>query len=118
MSLHFLNVSVSHEPAPAGLVGFAEPDWKGDADFEGLSEAIDLDGWLADLACQIDAGARQGWLTAYQARRAGFDLQSIRCQVRFERLKPSSEGLRAVLSRIDRLSRVVAAMQPATLVRS
>lgn len=107
MSFHPFAAPAAFAPVPAGAVGFAEPDWKGDADFDGLSEAIDLDGWLSDLADEIADGARRGWLTAYQARRAGFDLQSIRCQLRFERMKAAPEALRAILSRIDRLSRCV-----------
>src|SRR5579872_3889295 len=79
VSFHPFAAPAAFAPVPAGAVGFAEPDWKGDADFDGLSEAIDLDGWLSDLADEIADGARRGWLTAYQARRAGFDLQSIRC---------------------------------------
>jgi hypothetical protein len=90
-------------------VCFAEPDWKGDADFDGLSGVIDLDSWLRELAQDIDDGARSGWLNAYQVRRATFDLQSIRCQLDFERQaqgpETSTAAFSAVLSRMDRLSR-------------
>ncbi len=99
-------------------LSFAEPDWKGDDDFGDLSAAIDLDGWLSDLEAAIGQGARLGWLTSYQARRASFDLQSIRCQIKFHRDRLNAEApdavLRAVLSRADRLRRfLTAARTPA-----
>ena len=98
---------------PVAAIGFAEPDWKGDADFIGLSDAIDIDGLLSGLAAEIEDGARRGWLSGYQARRAGFDLQSIRCQAKGERLMADGESaratLRAILSRADRLGRCLRA---------
>ncbi len=114
MSLVSANPSANaFRASPILDVGFAEPDWKGDSDFAGLSEAMDLDGWMSDLAAQIEEGARRGWLSAYQARRSGFDLQSIRCQTRSLRSQPQRETrggeLRALLSRVDRLDRLLKA---------
>ncbi len=93
--------------------GFAEPDWRGDADFDGRLDPVDLDSVIAGLAAQIEDGARRGWLDAYYARRAAFDLQSIRgqiSQVRGGREDDSSDAdFRAVLSRVDRLARLLSA---------
>jgi hypothetical protein len=104
-------------PAALGLkVGFAEPDWQGDGDFGGGQDAVDLDDQVADLAARIADGARSGWLGVYHARRAAFDLQSIRGQIARERRKRANDevgsDLRAILSRLDRLTRLLSAARP------
>ncbi len=100
-------------PFGAIPLGFAEPDWQGDGDFCGAIEPIDLDSLLASLAAQISAGVREAWLDAYYARRASFDLQSIRCQIERDRRRQAGPiadaDLRAILSRADRLNRFLRA---------
>ena len=96
-------------------VGFAEPDWCGDADFGADVDPADLDRLIDDMAMQIEGGAQCGWLDAYYARRASFDLQSIRCQITHERYRHgpvlAGESLAAILSRIDRLMRFLKAAE-------
>jgi hypothetical protein len=105
--------STGQDPSGGFAVGFAEPDWQGDGDFTGAVEPIDLDSLLASLADQIDVGVREHWLDAYYARRASFDLQSIRCQIDRDRRRQGGaildEDLRAILSRADRLNRFLRA---------
>ena len=88
--------------APDMAGGFADPDWRG---VQG--EAGDVVTPIASLFAQaqriedwIRGGACYGWLDSYQARRAGFELQSIRAQ-----LKGASGGACrcAIRSRLDRL---------------
>ena len=89
---------------------FADPDWRGAldrggepaADIRPLASLTDQEHRLEDW---IRGGACYGWLNAYQARRAAFELQSIRAQ---QRRDPANPGCRrAIQSRLDRLDEVI-----------
>jgi hypothetical protein len=95
--------------AAAGAA-FADPDWRGDQDGRGqpdrplrpLASLADQERRLGDW---IRGGTCYGWLNAYQARRAAFELQSIRAQ---RGPGPLGAGRRrAVQSRLDRLDEVL-----------
>ena len=89
---------------------FAEPDWSGDCDYRGELRLSDLDELIARLSRTIEAGADQGWLNPYHARRSAFDLESVRCQLRHARAMrgaAAADALRSILSRADRLSRAI-----------
>ena len=96
--------------APAAC--FADPDWRGDRRlYDGVHEGCGLRPYSSILEQQrrvgvlIRTGAVGGGLDAYQARRASFDLESIRVQFAREREHPSEddEARRAAQSRLDRL---------------
>jgi hypothetical protein len=89
---------------------FAEPDWRGEQDRAG--EPAPALRPLASLSEQerliedwILGGSCYGWLNAYEARRAAFELQSIRAQRQQGALDPSHR--RALQSRLDRLEGVL-----------
>lgn len=92
--------------APAAAV-FAEPDWRGepagpDLNLRPLTSLAEQERRLGDW---IRGGACYGWLNAYQARRAAFELQSIRAQ---RARDPLGAGCRrAIQSRLDRLDGVL-----------
>jgi hypothetical protein len=86
---------------------FADPDWRGEPDggdrkLRPLSSLAEQEARLGDW---IRGGSCYGWLNAYQARRAAFELQSIRAQ----RAQCSlGAGRRcAIQSRLDRLDEVL-----------
>jgi hypothetical protein len=90
---------------------FAEPDWRGepagpdgpDLDLRPMASLADQERRLGDW---IRGGACYGWLNIYQARRAAFELQSIRAH---HARDPLDAGCRrAVQSRLDRLDGVLA----------
>ena len=95
--------------ASAGAV-FAEPDWRGEPvrsdgpgqDLRPLTSLTEqerrLGDWIRGVSCY-------GWLNAYQARRAAFELQSIRCQ--HARDSRGAGSRRAIQSRLDRLDGVL-----------
>jgi hypothetical protein len=82
--------------------GFADPEWRGDqrdftrdpATIAGLATHVER------LADWIRGGACYGWLDCYQARRAAFELQSIRVQLKG---LAADEPRCAIRSRLDRL---------------
>jgi hypothetical protein len=85
---------------------FPDPEWRGDQrdplqdDVPAASlvaQALRLEGWIRGGACY-------GWLDTYQARRAAFELQSIRTQLK--RLSVDN-GRCAIRSRLDRLDRML-----------
>jgi hypothetical protein len=89
---------------------FADPDWRGEPDADGgreralrpLSSLVEQEGRLGDW---IRGGSCYGWLNAYQARRAAFELQSIRAQ---RALDPrDAMRRRAIQARLDRLDEVL-----------
>jgi|SRR5579863_2347885 hypothetical protein len=92
---------------PGGVEpGFADPEWRGeqrDPDREAapLASLVARAGRLEDW---IRGGVCYGWLDSYQSRRAGFELQSIRAQ-----LKGCAAGMGrcAIQSRLDRLDRML-----------
>ena len=90
---------------------FAEPEWRGDIDFASGLSVSELETALAEMGDQIEAGLASGWLGGYTARRASFDLESIRFQWRqAQRVgPPADDSLRAILSRADRLAQVLSA---------
>lgn len=95
--------------AAAGVV-FADPDWRGDQDGEGgLDQALRPLSSLADqerrLGDWIRGGSCYGWLNAYQARRAAFELNSIRAERGRDPL--GAHRRRAIQSRLDRLDEVI-----------
>jgi hypothetical protein len=99
----------SERRAQAGAA-FADPDWRGepdgsdtaDRDLRPLSSLAEQEGRLDDW---IRGGACYGWLNAYQARRAAFELQSIRAQ---RARDPLGIGRRcAIQCRLDRLDEVL-----------
>jgi hypothetical protein len=102
-------VSLSPDGPPPAI--FAEPDWRGDPDDPSqevalrplcrIERQIDrLSGWIA-------AGEGYGWLGAYQARRAGFELRSIGAHMTHEIARNggrlADHDRRAIQSRLDRL---------------
>jgi hypothetical protein len=97
--------------APARHPGFADPDWRGmedGADSESqLRPLSEIHAQMSRLAGWIAAGGDYGWLGDYQARRAAFELQSVRAQIEQERAG-DHDGLpdddrRAVQARLNRL---------------
>lgn len=96
-------------------VAFAEPEWRGDIDFASALSLDDLEAALSEIGDQIEAGVAAGWLGAYTARRARFDLESIRFQWRHAQSggPPADATLRAILSRADRLAQVLDAARSA-----
>ena len=89
---------------------FADPEWRGEQDADGepdrtLRPHASLAEQESHLEDWIRGGGAYGWLNAYEARRAGFELQSIRAQ----RLRdPFTAATRhAVQSRLDRLEAVL-----------
>jgi hypothetical protein len=94
------------DPSTGRDAGFADPDWRGEQHDAGrepapLASLIARAGQLED---RIRGGACYGWLDSYQSRRAGFELQSIRVQ-----LKGCAAGMGrcAIQSRLDRLDRML-----------
>jgi hypothetical protein len=90
--------------------GFAEPDWRGQQDCAGqadrtLRPLVSLAEQEAQLDGWITGGAAYGWLNAYEARRAAFELQSIRAQRWRDPFTAATR--RAVQSRLDRLEAVL-----------
>ena len=105
MSLH-----QSTDGFASTATAFADPDWRGepdgasgaDRDLRPLSSLAEQEGRLGDW---IRGGSCYGWLNAYQARRAAFELQSIRAQ---RAQAPLGAGCRrAVQARLDRLDEVL-----------
>lgn len=97
-----------HQPMSAAAA-FADPDWRGDQDADGddrtlraLSSLIAQERRLADW---IRGGSCYGWLNAYEARRAAFELQSIQAQRLHGPL--ADERRLALQSRLDRLDEVL-----------
>jgi hypothetical protein len=90
---------------------FADPDWRGEPAEQGsadrnlrpLSSLAEQELRLSDW---IRGGSCYGWLNAYQARRAAFELQSIRAQR--AQAPHAAACRRAVQSRLDRLDAVLA----------
>jgi hypothetical protein len=100
---------------------FADPEWRGGAgeasEIQGLRPLIQIDQQMERLACWIVNGSSSGWLGVYQARRAAFELRSIRAQMDHERARNdgelTDEDRRAVQSRLDRLEGCVEAARAA-----
>jgi hypothetical protein len=92
------------DPPAAVDAGFPDPDWRGEPRDPGrestpfaslVAQAGRLEDWIRGGACY-------GWLDSYQSRRAGFELQSIRAQ-----LKGCAADRWAIQSRLDRLDRML-----------
>jgi hypothetical protein len=89
---------------------FADPDWRGDQGCVGeatpnlrpVASLIDQERRLEDW---IRGGSCYGWLNAYQARRAAFELEAIRAERRRGPL--ADHARRGVQSRLDRLGEVI-----------
>jgi hypothetical protein len=86
--------------------GFADPEWRGeqtDPEREPLpitslmAQAARLEDWIRGGACY-------GWLDSYQSRRAAFELQSIRAQLKG---CAAGTGRCAIQSRLERLDRML-----------
>jgi hypothetical protein len=90
---------------------FADPEWRGGGD-DGwdtgtLRPTALISAQMQRLASWIARGSDYGWLGAYQARRAAFELQSIRAQMEHAAAQnfgdlPDNDRW-AVQSRLDRL---------------
>jgi len=102
----------------AGCASFADPEWRGDRNlYDRIGEGCGLRPYCSIVDQQrrigalIRAGEGDGRLDAYQARRASFDLESIRVQAEREldRAGADDEDRRAVQSRLDRLEACVRA---------
>ncbi len=96
--------------AAATAAAFADPDWRGEADAsdgpdQDLRPLLRLAEQERRLGDWIRGGACYGWLNAYQARRAAFELQSIRAQGAQQPLEAGRR--RAIQSRLDRLDAVL-----------
>jgi hypothetical protein len=85
---------------------FSEPDWRGApvrvgeplAPLRPMASVVAQEERLADW---IRGGACYGWLNAYEARRASFELQAIRAER--SRAAFSADRRRGVQSRLDAL---------------
>jgi hypothetical protein len=100
----------STNPAAA----FADPEWRGDQHDLARESAptASLAAHAARLADWIRGGACYGWLDTYQARRAAFELQSIRAQLKgLARDEPRC----AIQSRLDRLDALLRRARGAAL---
>lgn len=111
MSVHDIRLFSLVPPQPAPPVAFADPEWRGildeRADEGRLRPLSDIQLQISRLSAWITAGGDYGWLGAYQARRAAFELQSVRAQISHETAR-NGGGLadgdrRAIQSRLDRL---------------
>lgn len=96
---------------------FAEPDWRGEAAAGeiALRPLSQIERQIGQIGGWIVAGERYGWLGAYQARRAGFELCSIEAQLGHRRSRyadglPDGDRL-AIQSRLDRLELCLKAAQ-------
>jgi len=111
MSVHDIRLFSLAPVDATPAVGFADPEWRGildePADQRRLRPLSDIQLQIARLAAWIAAGGDYGWLGAYQARRAAFELQSIRAQISHEAARNggglADQDRRAIQSRIDRL---------------
>jgi hypothetical protein len=85
---------------------FADPEWRGDQHDLAREAAptASLAAHAARLADWIRGGACYGWLDTYQARRAAFELQSIRAQLKG---LGCDEPRCAIQSRLDRLDELL-----------
>lgn len=101
--------------------GFADPDWRGGAE-EGADEVrlrplSEIQMQIERLSTWIGAGGDYGWLGAYQARRATYELQSIRAQIAQESAGNggalADKDRRAVQARLDRLAACLEAARTA-----
>ncbi|HLI66199.1 MAG TPA: hypothetical protein VKU90_07520 [Caulobacteraceae bacterium] len=97
---------------------FADPDWRGEPIMPGepmarLRPLASLAAQEQRLADWIRGGACYGWLNAYEARRAAFELQAIRAQRAGP--APSVEHRLAAQSRLDRLEAVLEGARRAAL---
>jgi hypothetical protein len=104
--------------APAvGQGRFADPEWRGGGEETFLERRLrplsEILAQISRLAGWISAGDDYGWLGAYQARRAAFELQSVRVQIAEESGRIggvlSDEDRWAVQARLDRLEACIEA---------
>jgi hypothetical protein len=89
-------------PRPACKPGFADPEWRGDpedSEHAAATPVMSLCAQAQRLEDWIRGGACYGWLDCYQARRAAFELQSIRAQLG----RAAADERAAIQSRLDRL---------------
>jgi hypothetical protein len=108
-------------PRKTKLAAFAEPDWRGgdfgDADDRRMRPLSDILAQVTRLSSWIGAGEDYGWLGAYQARRAAFELQAVRAQIADEIGRNidglSDESRLAVQARLDRLQACLEAARAA-----
>lgn len=123
MSVHDIRLFSLAPVGAAPAVAFADPEWRGvldeAADQRRLRPLSDIQLQVARLAAWIAAGGDYGWLGAYQARRAAFELQSIRAQISHETVR-NGGGLadgdrRAIQSRLDRLEACLEAARSTTV---
>src|SRR5579863_1497236 len=98
-------------PAPADQavgvdMGFPDPDWRGEQRDPGREPApfASLVAQAGRLEDWIRGGVCYGWLDSYQSRRAAFELQSIRAQLKG---CAGGAGRSAIQSRLDRLDRML-----------
>lgn len=122
MSVHNIRLFSLAPVDAAPKVVFADPEWRGvldeAADQHRLRPLSDIQLQIARLAAWIAAGGDYGWLGAYQARRAAFELQSVRAQISHEMAR-NGGGLtgndrRAIQSRLDRLEACLEAARATT----
>jgi len=86
---------------------FADPEWRGEQhDFVRESPPIaTLLAQAARLEDWVRGGACYGWLDTYQSRRAAFELQSIRAQLRGLTAGAPRCAIQSRLDRLDQLLR-------------
>jgi hypothetical protein len=91
-------------------IRFADPEWRGEGDEIAVERRLrplsEIGAQVARLGAWIVAGGDYGWLGAYQARRAAFELQSIRAQIEHGTTisgELPDPDRRAVQSRLNRL---------------
>ena len=122
MSVHDIRLFSLAPVEAAPAVAFADPEWRGvldePADQRRLRPLSDIQLQIARMAAWIAAGGDYGWLGAYQARRAAFELQSIRAQISHETARNggglADQDRRAIQSRLDRLEACLEAARSTT----
>ena len=97
-------------PPTGAAIPFADPEWRGGGDERAAEPRLrplsEIGAQVARLGAWIAAGGDYGWLGAYQARRAAFELQSIRAQIEHGTMVSGElpdPDRRAVQSRLIRL---------------
>ena len=113
--------------AGLGAAIFTDPDWRGDDGRYAELDETALRPYASILAQEqrirgwIRGGADYGWLNAYQARRAAFDLESICAQAARELSGRTAEladsARRAIQSRLDRLDAFLSAARQGSAER-
>jgi len=98
-----------NDPAQIGPseAEFCDPEWRGDqsAASREPSPIASLEAQTERLECWIRGGACYGWLDSYRSRRASFELQSIRAQLKHASGDACRAAAQSRLARLDAMLR-------------